>query len=193
MIDVNLETTRKATDLRLTFSNSYPELFAILPNVTSIGIENLNDTQFNYTLTQDPSIDTLFHLKLIYDDIVLSRPLLTMILSPPASLKPPRERALSNYNLTAILLDYYELSESEEKTVDDIWNYAEYIYKFYFPGIFVFYAIFSPGNSFAIRGTLSIFYVHYLKLIAASYPPYASALFDTNFAPFHFIPEVSFD
>ena len=163
--------------LNLLFSTNFSDFFAIMPNITSIKIENCANNIFNYTLNQTNLKQ--FTVSLNFSKTVLGKPLLTIFFDIPGTIILHATHRLSRKNVSINLLDYLIYDQST-KTQMDLMEFSMNLFAYFLGPLAFTYGTITFG-SLSFHGLEALNIIKFLRYIKINYPPQALLVFKSDF------------
>ena len=158
----------------LSFSDNFTNFFDVMPNITSLTIQNLAKTDFNYTLNITNS--TLnYNVSLNLKKSVLDSPLLTILFDLPGYLIFDPTYRLNTTNISIILDDIYILSPADQTQIQIMENLKGPLYSLLTPLAFIVGSLNLESLSFS--GIEAVTIIQFLRYIPLKYPPQATLIF----------------
>ena len=190
----SLQLTVTEGVLLLKFSNEYGAIFNKYKNSTTVVIQDLSNSSFNYSINQvssETSNDN-FQITLNYSLSFSNKPLLTLSIIPPESIINDQSNNLhlSITTLQINLDDHYELDANSKALVADT-NTATNALNDATSSAFAANNLMSTGGSFAFRSLISMDVIRFLRFFLVNYPPNALAMFQTSIPTSDLIPNVN--
>ena len=193
-ITPSLNSTTDALSFQLSFpSSNYSSIYSLYKNKTTVSIENITTSSFNFSLIYEKTADVfLIHLQDLTFSITNS-PQMTINLNPPTSilLQFPSIQLTTYTLLTTIKYFYYidsstiSIINSTAKATNDLTTGLS--------KTFVANIAISTGSVTFINLMVSMETIRMLRYLEISYPDNVLAIFNANLPTSDIIPNVYLD
>jgi len=161
----------------LSFSDNFTDFFDIMPNITNIIIDNLEITDFNYTINQTNS--TLnYNVGLILKKTLMNDPLLTIHFDLPGYIILHPSYRLTKNNVTVNLIDYFILNPSDQSQMKTFLN-AQNFFSNSFGALATIAGVLNMG-SVSFSGLAATKIIKYLRYLSINYSPPALLVFQLD-------------
>ena len=185
-ITPSLKTTSDPTILLLSFSSVFPELFAMLYNVSTVLISEFSSKNFNFTF-KNTSNSSVFQLLLNYSVSLIGDHTLDLTFTLSDPIFSLTYRKLTTNSLLLALNNYYILSQNDQTAIQ-ITNQATSTSNKAASSAISAFSLMSGGSSLAYSALLLMKFIKFLKFLNINYPPNALAVFEAELNFFDVLP-----
>lgn len=177
--------------LPFSFSNSFPELFSMISNVSVASISNFQSKNFNFSI-QNTSNPLIFNLILSYNVSIIGVHSLNLTFDLPPAIFDTNNTQLQTKTLTTPLINYFLLSDDEQASVSTTKAALTSVSSSTSAGINIF-AFVNSGSAMLFTVLILMKCITYLKFLNINYPPNVLAVLEVDFSILNILPSFAID